>query len=180
MKNLLLTALLVLVPAVSFAQSVPYGGQGPTVDATRYRGIDAKSFGLKDAFGEVADDSVWGISALADFDSSVTFDALTWDNIFIQVRFIGGGETFAATDTVTAAGRDSNNVRIYHMGSIDGLTWTRVDSTSITDTLVNYDVVAWPGWPWYKAVIRGLAKIRGLAGSPGAVGRVRFCGKGAK
>lgn len=179
MKRFALFLAILAVPVCAFAQSIPYGGQGPSVDATGYGGIDAGSFGVKDAVNGAADDTLWGISATADFDSSAAFTAVTWDNIFVQAYFIGGGQTFDDTDTVTAAGRDSNNVRIYHMGSVDGISWTLVDSTSVTDTVVTFDAVSWPGWPWYMAIIRGLDAVR-IAQVPGAAGWLRIAHKGAK
>ncbi len=150
--------------------------QPPSVDATQYRGIYAYSFGLKDAAGEVVGDTVWHISAEADFDSSLTFDAIPWDKIYIQAKFVGGGSSFSDADTVYAAGRDSSNVEIYVMGSINKSDWILVDSVSVTDTVWTFGVITWTKWPWCKFVVHGRAKIE----DRGAVGQIRAGADGVK
>ncbi len=150
--------------------------QPPSVDATRYTGIYTSSFGLQDAAGETVGDTVWHLSATADFDSSLTFDAQTWDRIWLQALFFGG-DSFAGADTTPAASRDSNNVTIYVMGSLTGNDWLLIDSVEVTDTVWTYKTLAWTAkWPWAKFAVHGGAEVD----SAGAVGQIRAGAYGVK
>lgn len=154
--------------------------QPPSVDATQYRGIYAYSFGLKDADGEVVGDTVWHISATADYDSSLTFDAITWDQIYLQAKFRGGSSELGDGDTAAAADADSNDVVIYALGSLTGGTgvgaWTLVDSLSVTDTAWTFGVITWTKWPWCKFVVVGRADMA----NEGSVGQIRAGAYGVK
>lgn len=169
MKALKIIAFAGLVCAygVAFAQ------QGPGVQ----QGYSAiyNCFGLKDAAagGAAVEDTVWHLSSVTDYDSSVTFDAIAWDRLFVQAKFIGGA---GLTGTTVAASRDSSNVRIYIAGSINGTNWKLLDSLSVTDTLWNFKNYTWVKYPWCKFIVAGLAKID----SAGAAGQIRTCYDGDK
>jgi len=159
--------------------------QGPGVQQG-LDGIYFNCFGLKDGdtTGSYATasplDTIWTIPITADFDTSTVFNSITWDHVSLETYFIGGGGKtdvgWTGSDTTYADGRDSNNVRIYLMQSIDKSHWTRVDSTSVTDTVIVFDVLTCQQYPWATFVVRGLAKV----GVRGANGWIRVCYEGTK
>lgn len=170
--NKLLKIAAVAVMAVGVCAPTAWSQQGPGVTQGR-GGFYYNCTGIKDANGEAVDDTVWHISALADFDSSARFESITWDKVLVQTKWIGGA-TLAGTDE--AASRDSNNVRFYFLQSINGTNYTLVDSLSIGDTNWNYKSVTANRMPYFKFTVRGLAKID----SAGAAGQFRMCYDGTK
>ena len=172
MKRAFGILLMVVIGMLVFGPIVTKAQQGPGV-RQGFDGIYYNCFGLKDAAGEIVGDTVWHLSSVTDYDSSITFNAITWDRLYVQAKFIGGADL---TGTTVAASRDSSNVRVYAAGSINGTNWKLLDSLSVIDTLVNFKNYTWIKYPWIKIIVAGLAKID----SAGAAGQVRMCYDGDK
>jgi len=175
----------VMLFVLSAAFGLAMAQQGPGVQQG-LDGIYFNCFGLKDgdttgSYATAAPlDTIWTIPITADFDSSTVFNSITWDHVSLEAYFVGGGGSgdvgWAGSDTTTADGRDSNNVRIYLMQSIDRLSWVRVDSVSVTDTIAVFGAMTCKQYPYAAIVVRGLAKL----GVRGANGWIRICYEGAK